>query len=106
MKVKDSPYLRANKPLFQKLLAALLERYPYASILASDIREKSYRVNRVTTSLAGGGIFSGRGFVVKVFDGGHWSEHSFNQISEELLPSILEQIGQAAALRRPPCPRA
>ena len=98
MKVKGSPYLRANKPLFQKLLAALLEQYPYASILASDVREKSYMVNRRLTSVNGGGIFSGRGFVVKVFDGQHWSEHSFNRISEELLPDVLAQIRETVSL--------
>ena len=98
MKVKDSPYISRNRALFQKLLRTLLEEYPYASVLAADSREKTYSVNRRLTSIRGGGMMSARGFVARVFDGSRWSEHSFNEISEELLPAIAAQIRETAAM--------
>lgn len=98
MKVKASSHIRQNRPLYEQLLRMLLERYPYASILATDCREKTYSVNRALTSVSEGGTFAARGFVVKVFDGAHWSEHSFSQISQEALPDILGEVQKTVAL--------
>ncbi len=98
MKVTASPYLTEHKPLFRRLLQMLLEEYPYASLLASDIREKSWSASRRLTSISGSGQFSARGFVVRVFDGAHWSEHSFSRISQDLLPELFAQIKETAAL--------
>lgn len=98
MKVKASSLIRQNRPLYEQLLRMLLERFPYASILAADSRAKTYSVNRALTSVSEGGTFAGRGFVVKVFDGAHWSEHSFSQISREALPDILGEVQKTVAL--------
>ncbi len=98
MKVKLSPYIQAVRPLLKKLLAELEKSYTYASILAADSKEKSYSVNRRLSSISGSGMMSARGFVVKVFDGKHWSEHSFNEITEEEIPDILEQIRVTAGM--------
>ena len=98
MKVKPSPYIQSVRPLLKELLAELEKSYPYASILAADSREKSYSVNRRLSSISGSGMMSARGFVVKVFDGKHWSEHSFNEITEEKIPDILAQIRETAAM--------
>ncbi len=98
MKVKPNPYIQAVRPLLKELLAELLKEYPYASVLAADSREKSYRVNRQLSSINGGGRFSARGFVVKVFDGKHWSEHSFNEITKENLADLIQQIRVTASM--------
>ncbi len=98
MKAKSSPYIRAVRPLLEKLLADLKQRYPYASVLASDCREKIYRVNRRLSDINGSGMLSARGFVVKVFDGTYWSEHSFNEITEDTIPDILRQIAETSAI--------
>ena len=59
--------LDAVKPALKKLIAALRERYPYASVLTTDERFRSWRVskNGITISSEGDG---GYGFVIRVFD--------------------------------------
>ncbi len=98
MKVQDSPWLQENKPFFQKLLAELLKQFPYASLLAQDGQQAAYSVNRRLSNLSASGLFADRGCVVKVSDGAHWTEYSFNRTGEDLLPSILEEIKAAAAM--------
>ena len=98
MKVRDSEYLEKKRPLFERLLGELLGKYPFASILAQDATEKSCAVSRRLTNVSAGGRFSARGFVVKVYDGEHWSEHSFNEISNDSLPGILGEIEATAAM--------
>lgn len=98
MKVSPSPYIRSVRPLLTRLLDELLKEYPYASVLAQDSREKIYHVNRSISDIDCDGMESARGFVVKVFDGTAWSEHSFNAVTEELLPDILAQIRETAGM--------
>ena len=88
MKVPDSPWLQENKPFFQKLLAELLKQFPYASLLAQDGQQAGYSVNRRLTNLTAEGLFGDRGCVVKVSDGAHWTEYSFNRTGEDRLPAI------------------
>lgn len=98
MKVESSAYIQRNRPLFTRLLDQLLTRYPYVSILASDSREKSFSTSRRLTAINEGGMFSARGFVVKIHDGQRYTEHSFNQISEALLPEIVAQIERTVSM--------
>lgn len=94
MKVQGSRFIRERKPLLSELLARLLARYPYASILAADSMSKIYGVSKRNMSVGEDGLGTARGFVAKVSDGGHYVEHSFNMISEEELDSIVEKIGE------------
>ena len=80
MKLGDSIFIAEAKPACRELLKGLLDKYPFASILVQDASQKSCAVSRRLTSVSMGGRFSARGFVVKVFDGEHWSEHSFSHI--------------------------
>lgn len=96
--VKESEWIRQKKPVLQKLLQRLLKQYPYASVLAEDSRSKTYEVSRKNTAIAEDGILSNRGYVVKVSDGKHYAEYSFNQISEELLSEVCAGVEDAMAL--------
>lgn len=92
MKVKSSEYLKEVKPLLLQLRDRLLEEYPYVSILASDSFAKQYRVSRNVTSVSMSEWLSGRGFVVKIYDGSGYGEYSFNEISENNLEEIAAKV--------------
>ena len=95
MKVKSSEYLNQVKPLLKTLESRLLSEYAYASILATDAMAKQYSVSRQGTSISENSWLSGRGFVVKVYDGNGYAEYSFNEISEETLDGTVESIRNA-----------
>lgn len=92
MKVKSSAYLSEIKPVLLSLRDRLLEEYPYVSILASDSVARQYSVSRTVTSVGMVGRMSGRGFVVKVYDGSGYGEYSFNEISPEHIEGIALKI--------------
>lgn len=92
MKVKSSQYIKKVKPLLKVLLNHLLEHYEYASILASDSKAMTYSVSKRGTAISEEDFMSGRGFVVKVYDGKSYGEYSFNEIAEETIPVIIDRI--------------
>lgn len=92
MKVQESVFIQKKKSLLKKLLDMLLEQYPYASILAEDAKSRTYSVSRKDMSIGEGARGTSRGFVVRISDGKHYAEYSFNQISEECLDKICSQI--------------
>lgn len=92
MQLTISRYLEEAKPMLQNLLKHLLEKYTYASILATDSKGKMYRVSRSGMSIAPSSITNERGFVVKVYDEKGYSEYAFNCLTEETIPHIIEQI--------------
>lgn len=94
MKVKPSEYLREIKPVLLCLRDRLLEEYPYVSVLASDSVSKQYTVSKTVTSVSMVGRMSGRGFVVKVYDGSAYGEYSFNEITEEKIEDIVTKISE------------
>lgn len=98
MKLKDSGFLAASKPMLRELLAGLLERYPFASVLAQDSHEKRVSVSRRLTNVSAGGVFTARGFVVKMFDGRHWAEYSFNDLPASGLEGLIRDIERTAAM--------
>ena len=83
--------LDAQKPALKKLIAALRERYPFASVLATDEHFRSWRVSRngITISSEGDG---GYGFVIRVFDETGCAEYSINAFSEEMIPKIAAEM--------------
>ena len=92
MKVKASKYLHDIKPILLRLRDRLLEEFPYASILATDSQAKQYSVSRTATNIGMVGLWSGRGFVVKVYDGSGYGEYSFNEISEDRVEEIIAKV--------------
>ena len=83
--------LDAVKPALRKLIAALRERFDYASVLATDERMRSWRVAKsgITISSEGDG---GYGFVIRVFDKTGCAEYSINAFSEQMIPEIVRQM--------------
>ena len=94
MKVQESLFIQKKKPLLKKLLDMLLERYPYASILAEDAKSGNYSVSRKNMSVSEAKRGTSRGFVVKVSDGKHYAEYSFNQIAEQDLDDLCARIAE------------
>ena len=77
MQVPLSPFLIAQKPRLAALVQALGESFPYVSLLATDVRGTRYEAQRSQTSVQES-MWSERGAVVRVHDGTHYGEHSFN----------------------------
>lgn len=92
MKVKSSLYLKQVKPLLKSLLDRLLETYSYASILATDAKGMAYNVSNRGTTISEDDMLNERGFVAKVYDGKSYGEYSFNEITNELIPVIVDKI--------------
>lgn len=92
MKVQESKFIKNQKPLLKKLLGRLLEKYAYVSILATDSKSKAFSVSKRNMSAGESNIGTARGFVVKVSDGKHYGEYSFNSISPEELDSVCRRV--------------
>ena len=82
------------KPGLQKLIAALGEDYPYASVLAVADDARSWRVSRAGVNIAATGMGGGGGFVVRVFDGTGCAEYSFTEFDEGKIPAIQAALAQ------------
>ena len=80
--------LDSQKPGLKRLVAALKEVYPYASVLAVADSSRSWSISRNGVNIDSG-RFGGTGFVARVFDGIGCAEYSFNCFSEDMIPSIL-----------------
>ena len=80
MQVKRSAFLQAAKPLLQKLIGRLNEKYGYVSVLAADTRGKFYNVANTGVNAGEEELFTRRGFVLKVYDGRSYGEYSFTHI--------------------------
>lgn len=93
MKLEGSRFIEEKKPVLKKLLAGLLDKYEYASILACDSKAMRYSVSRRTgVTVAPDGMCTDRGFCVKIVNNGEASEYSFNEITEDGLGLIMDKI--------------
>lgn len=100
MKLQSSSYLIRVTPLLKRLIAALRERFPYASVLAQDTLSMQYGIASHSISAQENSTLTGRGFVVRVHNGHGLSEYAFNEISEESLPALVESISAVAEQAR------
>ena len=91
------PSIDRAKPGLQKLIRALRERYPYASVLAVADDSRSWFIRRSGTDIATSGHGGGTGFVLRVFDGVGCAEYSFNEFSEERIPHLLAVMEERLA---------
>ena len=82
------------KPGLKKLVAALRETYPYASVLAVADDKREWRISRGGVSITPGGTGGSAGYVVRVFDGVGCAEYSFNEFSEEKIPALCQTLAR------------
>ena len=92
MLVKESTFLQEKKPVLKELLEALLERYDYASILATDSTAKRYSVSKTGTNISENPVLTEKGFCIKIYNRGEAAEYSFNEVSQEKIPEILKAV--------------
>ncbi len=96
--------LDAVKPALQKLIAALRERYAYASVLATAERFRSWKVSKNGISLSASGLDGGDGYAIRVFDETGCAEYSINAFSEEMIPEIVKEMETRLAAERAALP--
>lgn len=94
MQLTSSKQLAMKKPLCNKLLQVLLQSYPYASILAVDSIGKWYSVSKGGIQVGEDTLYTELGYVVKVYDGESYGEYSFNDLTEDMLPEVVNQISE------------
>ena len=88
---KFSKYLKKKKPLIKKLVDTLGVKYPFVSILATDVNGKSYGVDRRSINIRPSSICE-CGFVCRVYNEGVYSEYSFNELEEKNINNIINEI--------------
>jgi TldD protein len=99
MKAKQSEYLLGCKAELKKLLGLLEPHFDYVSVLATDVGGTSFMVSQRQSSISEFGD-SERGFVVRTYKNGGYSEYSFNELGnvEELAARIVELLGKQSAM--------
>ncbi|MDD3999720.1 MAG: hypothetical protein PHX62_02340, partial [Bacilli bacterium] len=88
---KFSNYLKKKKPILKKLVGVLCAKYPYVSVLATDVSGKYVSVSKASTNV-GPSEISESGYVIKVFNNSFYSEYSINEIEEKNFDDIVDQI--------------
>ena len=85
------------KPALKKLIAELDKTYDYASVLAVEDDNRSWRISRTGKRINNKGLGGGSGYVVRVFDQTGCAEYSFNEFSEDRIPQIVMTMGERIA---------
>lgn len=91
MKVTMSAYLEDKKVLAKQLVNRLSEDYAYVSILGVDTKGKKYSVKKTGIEL-NDSHWVERGFVVRVYNGKGYTEHSFNELEKESIEKLILTI--------------
>ncbi len=91
MQVAYSSFLSATKPLLIKMLDVLSQDYPYVSILGTDVAGNTYAVRSQSVQI-NDAHWVERGWVVRVHNGEHYAEYSFNNLSEHSFLSTIQLI--------------
>ncbi len=91
MKIRDSKFLLGVKPLLKKLINELSREFDYVSVLGTDVSGKSYTV-RTTGASISDSSWTERGFVVRIYNRGIYSEYSFNELFEDNFQQVLDCI--------------
>ena len=99
MIARQSEYLLQVKPQLKKLVELLKPHYDYVSVLATDVSGTSFRVSMRNTSISEYPDGE-RGFVVRVYKDGGYSEYSFTDISDvnELAETIRRTLDEQSAM--------
>ena len=86
-----SSYLKKKKPIVKELIKRLTEKYPYASVLGTDVTGVSYRVDRKSAHV-GPSTLAECGFVIKVYHNGIYSEYSTTTMERRNLNKLIDAV--------------
>ena len=77
-----SPFLEKNYNVLKNVIEKLNKKYDYASVLASECEGKRITVSNKNVSVIDS-PWQERGFVIRVFHNGLYSEYSFDNVKNE-----------------------
>lgn len=99
MLAKQSEFLLSCKPALQKLISLLQPHFDYVSVLATDVTGTSIMASQRQKAIEDYGDGE-RGFVVRVYKNGGYSEYSFNQLGdvEALAKTIRQKLEDQTAM--------
>lgn len=92
MQVPMSSYLVEIKPQIQELIRLLEREFDYVNVLCTDVKGTTYRVSMHQTTV-GDYHFCERGFVVRAWQDGSYTEYSFNNLTDAA--DLAEEITSA-----------
>ena len=98
MKKDFSTFLESNYETLKKVIEKLNKKYEYASVLASDCQGKRISVKNKTISVKDSS-WNERGFVIRVFHNGLFSEYSFSSLKSA--DEICRRVNQAIDIQEP-----
>ena len=93
-----STYLEKKHDILKKLVEKLLEKFEYVSLLASDCQGQKVTVSDKSISVKDS-EWNERGFVVRVFNDGIYSEYSFDKITT--IKDVYTKIVNAVDISEP-----
>ncbi len=91
MKVQPSAYLTSVRSALKKLVSSLSD-LSYVSVLATDNISRSFSVSARGITASTDPQYTNRGFVLRVRDEDGYAEYSFNEISDEQVPDIVNKV--------------
>ena len=92
MKAPFSAYLTQVAPSLKELVSLLNEDYDYVSLLASDSVGFSVRISTRAKSVSNNTLTTEKGFVVRVYKDGLYSEYSFNEYDPTKVKETANEI--------------
>ncbi len=95
MKTEFSSHIKQKKPLLKKLIKELSAEFDYASILATDVKGKTYGQDFKTGSIEEGMLVE-RGYVARIYNGTSYSEYSFDSLDEKSYEMVKQSIIETA----------
>ena len=87
----ESKYLNDRIGFAEEIVSILLKKYEYVSLLGKDVYGKSVRVTNAAKNI-GNTFEKQRGFVIKVFHQGIYSEYSFAKLEKDIIPEIVKNV--------------
>ena len=91
MKTKYSNYLKKVQKPLQDLVKILNDNYSYVSVLATDCKGTGFQVSQKRKNISDY-YLSERGFVVRVYNDGLYSEYSFNELDVDNVRDVAVKI--------------
>ena len=93
MQKEFSIYLQNHHDILKKIVEELSKKFEYVSILATDCEGQQINVSEKNI-LVKDSEWNERGFVLRVYENGLFSEYSFDTITtvEEICKKVIESV--------------